>query len=46
MAIPALVEPLVGIAAEIAPDAALAALYQERLARFRSLYTALKPEFA
>ncbi len=34
-----------GIAAEIAPDPALAALYRERLARFRSLYQALKPEF-
>lgn len=43
---PGLVCTKPGIAAEIAPDPTLAALYRERLARFRSLYRALKPEFA
>jgi xylulokinase len=34
------------IAAEIEPDPTLADAYSERLVRFRSLYEALKPEFA
>ncbi len=33
------------VTAEIEPDPGLAAAYQGKLARFRSLYRALKPEF-